>query len=1426
MNIIREKRKITSILLSLVMVMSMMMPLIVNGNKVFAGTHTPYRTSEGTKVSTASGKFQTTTGTYRYSFGNAYAMCVSASKSSPSGHSGTIVQLTPNNFGNYCTNTNAVNVGGRQITAYQFLVAAAIYAQESPWGETSQAWASFHDIASRIVSGEAYMGYSGSDTKLAADRTVANLIAQYTAAGRLNRESIYLFIPDDASYQKLILTSNPPVDAPPTVQADFHTSYELYKMTDDGRPAVGAVFELVDGNQSIMGDFADLGTGRYVFRDDAWGVVDDSQGTVVLERWYREVSPPTHAINPDGSLSPISVPSFDGSLHKIRLTFDVAANTLVYYQVLGDNSEWGNPNGVAYSNWTATWREHPIPLRFEHRGGENEGWCINDIEIPVSTSFRINKTTEDGSTPASGATFRLLDSNMNVIGDIPETTTRGVYKSPEVSLGNYTPSSTAYASGVFYYEETSPATSYYNAATSSWINRNFYLDTNLYRFDVVYHHDDDTLHYSISVANRTTGQSTSFIVRDAVIENMSGNSTTASSSVSNSRYGSVTIRKVDANGNNLSGAIFTCFDSNGTRIGVLSETSTGIHTLSNLPYGSYYLMETTSPNGYQENTTRYPFTVSSTNIDFTFSDAVENYPLGTVSVHKVNYEGNNLSGATFAVYSDINRTNLVGTMSSDANGNASLGGLAYGTYYLAETVAPEGYEVDPNNYSFTISQSSYDITIDNTSWNVVSSLGMNGDFVNKNPVVHTTLTSAPTNNLTVPVGSNITLVDTVSYDSLVVGREYVMEGSLYLMDADGNPELDGNGNPVALTDANGNPVVSRTAFTPSEASGTVDVTFTVSTEQLRGKTVYCFEDCYYSDRLVGFHHGTEDQTVYVPNIHTTLIADETSTHQAPQNSNITLTDTVTYENLSNGTYRMEGTLMDIETGRPILDANGNTITSYTDFVINNSTNIGTSGTVDVEFTFSSELLGDKTIVAFETLYTRNVAVDTLVETVTHNDLTDSNQTVYVPDVHTNFYDRDLGLDVDNTSYGTNVTLSDEVTVSNLVAGEYTVFGTVMVKETNEPLKDANGNVITASATFTITDADLVDGVATKVITVSFTGIDTTVLGGKTLVCFETLESNNVTLAVHADLEDENQTVTVPDMGTTLVEETSETKTVTYGEECTLVDTIAYEGLTVGQTYTVEGQLYDAETGEAILDANGNPVVSESVTFVPALPDGTVATIFVFDTTILSSATVTIVAFEDIYHTNTNIKVATHADLTDESQQVFVPKIGTTADVNGAKTFAPDSSVTLNDVIAYTGLTPNREYRVVTALYNSDGTPFTVDGTPVTAEATFTPEAANGSYTATFTFNASSLSNGQQIVVFEYIYDNGTDLLVGKHEDLTDSNQTVTTSTVTTRTSNGAPSTGEKAMYRTVKGVCLITIGICLAILYKDKRNAANEDGNV
>lgn len=220
---------------------------------------------------------------------------------------------------------------------------------------------------------------------------------------------------------------------------------------------------------------------------------------------------------------------------------------------------------------------------------------------------------------------------------------------------------------------------------------------------------------------------------------------------------------------------------------------------------------------------------------------------------------------------------------------------------------------------------------------------------------------------------------------------------------------------------------------------------------------------------------------------------------------VTLTDTVSYTGLVPGKeYKVTGVLMDKETGEKLL-VDGKEITAETVFVPETK-----NGSVDVTFIFDATGLHGKGIVVFEDLYRENVLL------ATHTDINDEGQTVKIknPEIGTQ-----ATADGKKEVTADKITITDVVSYKDLTPGkEYKLIGVLMNKATNDKLL-IDGKEITAEATFT-------PKATTGEVEMTFT-FDARELTAETeVVVFETLYRDGIEIAVHADIEDEGQTVKI------------------------------------------------------------------------------------------------------------------------------------------------------------------------------------------------------------------------------------------------------------------------------------------------------------
>lgn len=259
------------------------------------------------------------------------------------------------------------------------------------------------------------------------------------------------------------------------------------------------------------------------------------------------------------------------------------------------------------------------------------------------------------------------------------------------------------------------------------------------------------------------------------------------------------------------------------------------------------------------------------------------------------------------------------------------------------------------------------------------------------------------------------------------------------------------------------------------------------------------------------------------------------------------------------------------------------------------------------------------------------------------------------------------------------------------------------------------------------------------------------------------------------------------------------------EVFTLEDVVEYKHLVPGKEYTVKGVLMDKATGDPLL-IDEKEIPSET-TFTPDEPSGEVLVSFEFDARYIKKDT-DIVVFESLY--SEDKELALHADIEDVGQTVTVkiPKIGTKASIDGKKEFTANGDITIDDVVSYKNLTTGKEYTISGVLMDkATGKAFLVDGKEIRSEVTFTPETADGEVTVSFTFDGSVITADTEIVVFEALYREETEIAV--HADIEDEGQTVT---IHPQPEPEKPQTGDNSNLGFYFGLGSVAVGGLIAFL--------------
>lgn len=156
----------------------------------------------------------------------------------------------------------------------------------------------------------------------------------------------------------------------------------------------------------------------------------------------------------------------------------------------------------------------------------------------------------------------------------------------------------------------------------------------------------------------------------------------------------------------------------------------------------------------------------------------------------------------------------------------------------------------------------------------------------------------------------------------------------------------------------------------------------------------------------------------------------------------------------------------------------------------------------------------------------------------------------------------------------------------------------------------------------------------------------------------------------------------------------------------------------------------------------------------------------------------------------------------------IPELKTTATIDGKKEFTANGDVTIDDVVSYKHLVSGKEYTVKGILMDkATGKPFLVDDKEITSEVTFTAEKANSEVTVSFTFDGSVITKETEIVAFETLYHEGTEIAV--HADIEDENQTVT---IHPQPEPEKPQTGDDSNIGFYIGLGSVAVGGLIAFL--------------
>lgn len=551
-------------------------------------------------------------------------------------------------------------------------------------------------------------------------------------------------------------------------------------------------------------------------------------------------------------------------------------------------------------------------------------------------------------------------------------------------------------------------------------------------------------------------------------------------------------------------------------------------------------------------------------------------------------------------------------------------GLASGTYTLREITAPYGYDI-AEDIEFTVK--------DNEVVNPVK--------MENRPIKVGTIANDDDSKSHHGVKKvDEKLVDTVHVEGLHADRKYQLKGKLWNKTKE-----------EFVKDAEGQDLVAYSEeFTATaedaEKGKDVEVVFTLDTSEFDDEiSLVAYEYLTRTERIEGRDETNdfpgkefpvelakhekpddEDQTIHYGGIASTVAIDQKSKgHNMLGEKNAVIIDTVKYKNLSiMETYVLESELYDKTAGK-LTGIKGKSKEFKPE---------EPDGTTTVEFKFDATPYKGHKLVAYEKLLVNKTEVDK------HEDPDDEDQTVYVPELKT------VAVNPENNEHIANaaksITIKDTITYKGLVPNKpYTLKGTLQYRDglfnqLKTVMKD--GQPVTATATFTPkTESGSVE------VTFVFDAVD---LAGKTVVVFEDCYDGQFVVATHADPNDADQSVQIPEIGTKVGKKKGKY----------VIDTVKYKNLIPNKTYTIKGYFVTKSTGKKVSGSDGE------ITFVPTTPDGEVKVKLK-----PKKSGKALVAFESVYIVTTDsygtpkeTLVGEHKDIKDKAQTLIAkgtPKTG-------------------------------------------------------------------------------------------------------------------------------------------------------------------------
>lgn len=487
-------------------------------------------------------------------------------------------------------------------------------------------------------------------------------------------------------------------------------------------------------------------------------------------------------------------------------------------------------------------------------------------------------------------------------------------------------------------------------------------------------------------------------------------------------------------------------------------------------------------------------------------------------------------------------------------------------------------------------------------------------------------------NHTIAPTKDADVVDTIFCKNLATGISVDFYG--IAIDKDTNK-------PVEL---NGKPVVVEQNETISKADQEVQLHYVVDGTKLKGKRLTSFVFAVYNGKIVFKHTdlNSAEQSFSFSSLRTKFLDDKNGTHATMLTEDVHQTDTVTLDGLTKGEgFTLKGVVYNKSTRKPML-VNGKQVTNSIDFTAK-----GNSEEVALKYQYnglkSDAYHKDKNddLVSFVYLYKDGVLIDK------EEDFDSFDQTIKLPSCGTSASD---GITKLHVGYASKTAIfRDSVDYYNLIVGDW--YSTTLTLHLNKdgkdagPLKDANGNLITATVKFQAKTTDGSVKVEVK--------YDASLLAGETITAFETIRTKGYEVCGHTEITDEGQQIHYPELKTSAKNSKDNSQHVKEGEVAKIVDTVNYSKLDSSVAYKVVTEAWDYNTQQIVV-SDGKKVrkVTELHVDSKKPENGSFDVSMSFKTDGLGKHR--IVIFEYVYDNKGNL-ISKEADFDAESQTIYIDK---------------------------------------------------------------------------------------------------------------------------------------------------------------------------